>query len=114
MVAYSAEVRVAVIDPTGKAVAAATVAAECADNQKRSMRANAAGHAHFENLKPGTCRIAIQQPGFENWSTTLPIEEGKEASLDATLQLARRQETVAVKESLGKRFKNWLTSCTRR
>lgn len=114
LVACSAEVKVAVIDPSGKAIQSATVAAECADSQKRSTRTDAAGHAQFANLPTGNCRIAIAQPGFENWATTLPVEEGKDARLDAPLQLARRNESVAVKESLGKRFKNWLTSCTRR
>jgi hypothetical protein len=72
LLASGAEVKVAVSDPTGRAIPSATVAAECAGGQKRTMRT------------------------------------------DAALQLARRQETIAVKESLGKRFKNWVTSCTRR
>ncbi|MFN0101638.1 MAG: carboxypeptidase-like regulatory domain-containing protein [Bryobacteraceae bacterium] len=114
LLACSAEVKVSVIDPSGKAIQAATVAADCADGKKRSTQTDAAGHAQFPNLPTGNCRIAIQQPGFESWTKTLPVEEGKDARLDAALQLARRQESVAVKESLGKRFKNWLTSCTHR
>lgn len=114
VLAFAAEVRVAVTDPSGKSVQAAAVAAECADGHMRSMRTDATGHAHFSNLPTGSCRIAIQHPGFENWAATLPVDEGKDARVAAALQLARRQETVAVKESLGKRFRNWLTSCSRR
>lgn len=112
LLAQDGRLQVNVRDPRGAPVAEAEVQVTLAAGGKRTVRSDAGGVASFVALPAGGCRISVAVRGFQTWQGTCPGEGGQ--TVEARLAVARLEERVEVKESAGRRFVNWLTSCMRK
>src|SRR3954451_11448976 len=77
-----------VIDPSGAAVAGATVElTNVGTSERRTATSESSGNFNFVNLIPGDYRVNIQQPGFKRYSREpIRIEVGSAVRVDAPLQ----------------------------
>lgn len=115
LLAQGGRLRVMVTDPHGALVRDAEVIVTLAGGETKNRRTDSTGTALFEALPDGNCRISAAAPGFQVWQLEHTVRGSEEKRVDARLVLVRKDVAVDVKkESLGHRFKNWLTSCTRR
>ncbi len=102
----AAALRVSVVDPSGAVVPGAAVTAVCA-GRAETVSANAGGVAEFAG---GPCAVTVKKAGFAEW--TVGAAQG---DVTARLTVAVAPQRVDVKpRNPITRFKNWLTSCTRR
>ncbi len=114
VISLASGIRVQVTDPSGAAVAAGELTALCADRATRKTPV-ANGYASFQDLPEGNCELTVTVPGFKPWTQSRVLRGGGEAAVEARLELAAAGEKVAVRpKSAGRRFVDWLTSCTRK
>lgn len=108
------EIRITVLDPSGAMVAQGEATARCRGGSTQKHRLSGAP-VLFSGLPVGLCEVTVSAPGFRTWDGQATVGEGKSQSLTARLQLAPVGERVSVTPGNPlTRFKNWLTSCTRR
>jgi hypothetical protein len=105
------DVQVAVSDVTKAVAVGAEVGLTCAGEWARTGKSGADGVAVFHGVPAGTCDVRVTQPGFATWRGQATDAERVEAQL-ALAVIANTTEVKA--KSAGRRFVDWLTSCTRR
>lgn len=106
LAAAAVALRVMVVDPSGAVVPGADVTAVCA-GRAETLVSNAAGVAEFAG---GPCAVAVKKAGFAEWKAATA-----QGDVTARLAVAVAPQRVEVKpRNPITRFKNWLTSCTRR
>ena len=114
VISLASSLRVQVTDPSGAAVAAGELTALCADRTTRKTPV-ANGNASIPDLPEGSCELTVTVPGFKPWTQSRVLRGGEPAEVAARLELAAAEEKVAVRpKSAGRRFVDWLTSCTRK
>ena len=89
-----------VVDPTGAAIAGATVTVNSADNgMTRSAKTDGAGRFSFPQLKPDSYVVKVAAEHFEpqeNKSVTAAL--GQKQTVDFTLTIATASQSVTVTE----------------
>lgn len=91
-----------VTDPTGAAVAGATVTiTDLARGNSRSVTTDEAGAFTAPNLQPGTYKIRVEAKGFKTVERpSVLIEVATDVRSDFTLQTGQVNETVVVNEEI--------------
>ncbi|HEX4007238.1 MAG TPA: carboxypeptidase-like regulatory domain-containing protein [Acidobacteriaceae bacterium] len=92
-----------VTDPSGAAVARATVSAtEVNTKATRTGETDAAGHFLFSQINPGTYQVRIQASGFAvAASAPTPVLVGRNVALEFRLQVSATSQTVQVTAQQG-------------
>lgn len=86
-----------VTDPTGAAVAGATVTlTSTATNEVLTQKTGSDGSYHFPLLKPGTYTVTAEQQGFQKTTQTAQVFLGQTTTADVKLQLGSATATVEV------------------
>ena len=84
-------------DPSGAAVAAATVkATNVSTNASRVSVTTDAGLFSFPSLPPGTYSVAVEKPGFKSASGQVELQVQQSRRLDFDLELGQVNESVNV------------------
>lgn len=107
-------VRLTVRDASGGAVAGADVVAESEFGQRSHGRTDGEGSLVLGELEAGEVKVSVEREGFVAWRTKRDLNAGGEVRLDVKMVLRGQDVKVEVKESAGRRFWNWLSSCTRK
>lgn len=108
------ELFVAVSDPRDKPIGNAEITADCGGAGKVHGLTDEKGNAVLPLLHESDCKVAVVAAGFQPWETVQHVPSGGTVRLRAKLSLPTHQERVDVHPSAGRRFWNWMTSCTRR
>ncbi len=87
---------VSVVDGEGVPVAGSIVAVNAQGYPERNKAADATGVARFVGLEAGEYSVTISSPGFTSLTARVTIAPGAEARIDATLNLAKRADSVTV------------------
>jgi hypothetical protein len=91
------------------------VTATCGDGMARTSHSDARGVAVFSGLRLGECAITVERKAFKTWQGKGVAVGGDGGSVEARLDVILFIDSVPVKpKSAGRRFVDWLTSCTRR
>lgn len=87
-----------VADPSGAAVAHASVTATSTENGwKRTTPTDDAGRFNFPQLKPGPYTVSVEAPGFEQQSSGVVFSSlGQKQTVTFTLQVAAAKGAVTV------------------
>src|SRR3954447_8211967 len=87
-----------VTDPSGAAIAGATVElTNAGTSERRTATSESSGNFNFVNLIPGDYRVNIQQPGFKRYNREpIRIEVGSAVRVDAPLQVGDVAEVTTV------------------
>jgi hypothetical protein len=107
-------VRLMVLDASGGAVVGAEVLVLGEFGQSVHGRTDGEGSAVFTGLEAGEVKVSVEREGFVAWRGTRELSRGGEVRLDVKMVLRGQDVKVDVKESAGRRFWNWLSSCTRK
>jgi hypothetical protein len=107
-------VNLVVWDASGRVVAGADVLVEGERGQSLHGRTDWAGNAMFSDVNAGEFKVTVEREGFSIWRAKRVLSGGGEVKLEAKLMLRGQDVKVEVKESAGRRFWNWLSSCTRK
>ena len=107
-------VHLTVRDASGGAVAGADVVAESEFGQRLHGRTDGEGRLDLGGMEPGEVKVSVARDGFAAWTSKRDLNAGGEVRLDVKLLLRGQDVKVDVKESAGRRFWNWLSSCTRK
>jgi len=83
---------------SGLAGITVNLSAEPADGGPVTTDTDDAGRYEFTNLKPGTYRISINQPGFKPFTKSISLNPGQAAIVDVRVELLTVTEKVEVKE----------------
>jgi hypothetical protein len=113
-ISHTAKARVLVTDPLGKPVGGAHLEMEWPDGKKLQVTTDAQGAAALEKLTPGAVAVTVEAAGLQAWRKVRDVAALGETEIPVELALAPHTEKVLVKEPAGRRFWNWLTSCTRK
>ena len=98
-------VAVAVSDPSQAAVVGAQVTMQCPGGTEQTARTGDTGAATFAVVTGDGCVVKVFQPGSASGAGTVA----------ALLEVAMNVNTTEVKpKSVGRKFKDWITSCTRK
>lgn len=108
------QVNLVVWDASGRVVAGADVLVEGERGQTLHGRTDWAGNASFNGVNAGDVKISVERDGFSVWRAKRLLSGGGEVRLDVKMVLRGQDVKVDVKESAGRRFWNWLSSCTRK
>jgi hypothetical protein len=109
------QVRVLARDVTGAARIDAEVSISCAGRMPLKTRVDDLGIAVFPDLPPGECQISVTAPGFKIWRGTRLVKAGTDDRVEARLEVGVAGTKVEVRpKPAGRRFMDWLASCTRR
>jgi hypothetical protein len=94
----STSVRGTVIDPSGKAVAGASVALSNSESKiERTTTTGEQGEYQFLFVPPGTYRLAVAAPGFRHYEQTdLQLLVNTPATANVQLKIGGTNETVTV------------------
>jgi Carboxypeptidase regulatory-like domain len=94
---YSASIQGNAVDPSGAAVAQATVTLEnTANHITATATTDAEGGYRFLSLAPGSYKISVEAKGFSTASTTVTLETNQNLSVPITLKVGVATETVTV------------------
>ncbi|MGB2622655.1 MAG: carboxypeptidase regulatory-like domain-containing protein [Candidatus Acidiferrum sp.] len=94
---YSASIQGNVVDPSGAAVAQATVTLEnTANHITATTTSDAEGGYRFLSLAPASYKISVEAKGFSTASTTVTLETNQNLSVPITLKVGAATETVTV------------------
>jgi hypothetical protein len=77
-------------------------------------RTDADGSLVFPGVLAGEYKVRVEREGFVAWEAKRMLEGGGDLKLDVKMVLRGQDVKVDVKESAGRRFWNWITSCTRK
>lgn len=103
--------RVVVTDASAAVIQGAAVTVTCA-GVERTAPSDASGVAVFSGLPLGECAIRVERAAFKTWRGKGVAGGG---SVEARLSVEVVKDSVPVRpKSAGRRFVDWLTSCTRR
>lgn len=105
------DVQVAVSDATKAVIVGAAVSLRCAEGWNRTEKTAAGGVAVFVGVPQGECDMTAEYAGFSQWKGKTGGRERVEVRLEVGV-LGNSTEVKA--KSAGRRFVDWLTSCTRR
>jgi len=95
--AITGEVFGTVMDPTGAAIAGATVNATCSTTKiSRSITSSESGSYRLTNLAPCAYSLSVSAAGFKTSVTTADVEVGITIKKDFNLQVGQKAETVTV------------------
>jgi hypothetical protein len=108
------QVNLVVWDASGRVVAGADVLVEGERGQTLHGRTDWAGNASFNGVNAGDVKVSVERDGFSVWRVKRLLSGGGELKLEAKMVLRGQDVKVDVKESAGRRFWNWLSSCTRK
>jgi len=104
-------VEVVVLDPSKAAVAGAEVWVKDGDGKSRTGRD---GLVTFSSLPAGKVQFEVRAAGFNVWRGEVMLVAGVSERVEVSLEVGDPGTKVEVKPSVGRRFLDWLTSCTRR
>ena len=107
-------VSLSVRDGSGGVIAGAEVVVVSASGATRHSRTDDDGHAVVSDVEPGEVKVSVERDGFSVWRAKRGVNGGGELRLEVSLILRGQDVKVDVKESAGRRFWNWLSSCTRK
>lgn len=107
-------VNLVVWDASGRVVTGADVLVEGERGQSLHGRTDFGGNAVFSDVNAGEVKVSVEREGFSIWRTKRVLSGGGEVKLEAKLMVRGQDVKVDVKESAGRRFWNWLNSCTRK
>ena len=107
-------VRLTVLDASGGALAGAEVLVLGEFGQSVHGRTDGEGSLVLDQLEAGEVKVSVEREGFVAWRTKRDLNAGGEVRLDVKMVLRGQDVKVDVKESAGRRFWNWLSSCTRK
>ena len=85
-----------------------------ASGATRHSRTDDDGNAVVSDVEPGEVKVSVERDGFSVWRAKRGVNGGGELRLEVSLILRGQDVKVDVKESAGRRFWNWLSSCTRK
>lgn len=105
---------VSVRDATSAVVIHADVAVKCGSGPSWQARVDERGVLSLPALPAGNCEVEIRAPGFKEWRGAYSVKPGGQGQLEAQLEVSDPGTKIAVKPSVGRRFMDWLTSCTRK
>ncbi len=92
-----AEVRGKVVDQTGASVAGATIILhQVSTANTRTTHSAADGYFALAALPPGSYRVEVSSPGFQNLASEFTLQERDRAVLSATLSVGSVSQTVTV------------------
>jgi hypothetical protein len=95
-----AVIRGSVLDPQSHPIAGARVHISSSDTgAERDVVANAAGLYEIAGLQPGTYKLAVDSPGFNQATQTIDLEVGQQATIDIPLRVGSDNQTVTVSAS---------------
>ena len=114
LLAQDGRVRISVRDATKAALVTAEVSVKCSDGSSRTARTDGEGVVALASLPPGNVEVEVRAPGFKVWQGSAMVAPGADEHLEARLEVGDPGTKIAVKPSVGRRFVDWLTSCTRR
>ncbi|MFN0107067.1 MAG: carboxypeptidase-like regulatory domain-containing protein [Bryobacteraceae bacterium] len=118
LLAQSGRLRFSVTDASEAIVVNAEVSISCADGKRRTARTDAGGFAIFADLPFGDCQLSVASAGFQTARGTYTVKGSDETRVPVRLTVGKIVMGLYVTDSRPKsvlvRFKNWLTSCTRR
>jgi len=104
---------VRVLDPTMSAVVTAEVTIRFSGAMPRTVRVDGNGSVSLPSLPPGKVEVEVRAPGFKDWRGSTKMTGANEV-IEARMEISDPGTRIAVKPSVGRRFVDWLTSCTRR
>jgi hypothetical protein len=107
-------VNLVVWDASAGLVAGADVLVEGERGQSLHGKTDWAGNAVFSDVNAGDLKITVERDGFSIWRAKRVLNGGGELKFEAKLMLRGQDVKVDVKGSAGRRFWNWLSSCTRK
>lgn len=107
-------VSLSVRDGSGAVVAGADVLVMSDGGAARHGRTDDDGNAAIGDVESGEVKVTVEREGFVAWRGARELSRGGEVRLDVKLVLRGQDVKVEVKESAGRRFWNWLSSCTRK
>ncbi len=86
-----------VVDPSGAAIAKATVTlTQIGTDSKRAATTNDAGEFTVPSLPPAAYRVSVEAPGFKTYLQDVTLLADQLGHLQIQLQLGQAQETVTV------------------
>ncbi|MBV9081908.1 MAG: carboxypeptidase regulatory-like domain-containing protein, partial [Acidobacteriaceae bacterium] len=86
-----------VVDPTGAAIANASVTTlQVGTDVKRSAATNNDGEFRLPSLPPATYRVTVEAPGFKTYVQEVTLLADQTGTLPVHLELGQAQETVTV------------------
>ena len=87
-----------VVDPTGAAIAGATVTAVSTETGwKRSAKTDDAGRFNFPQLKPGSYSVAVESEGFQPQTNHSVVSSlGQKQTVNFTLELVATRAEITV------------------
>lgn len=86
-----------VLDPTGSAVASATVSTlQLGTDVKRTATSNNDGDFRIPSLPPATYRVTVEAPGFKTYVQEVTLLADQIGNLPIHLQLGQAKETITV------------------
>lgn len=107
--------RVTVIDASNAVIPGALVTVTCGEATARTAHSDDRGVAAFLALPVGECLITVERTGFQTWRGKGVASAGDGGGVEARLDVKDVGYRVPVKpKSAGRRFVDWLSSCTRR
>jgi len=109
----NAVLRVRVIDPNGRPVPGARLEVWGPDPGGITRETGRDGTVLITGQLFTAGTIIVDAVGFERSKGEYGLNKSNEADAEIRLRLADHVEKVVVRESTGRRFWNWLTSCTR-
>lgn len=107
-------VRLTVRDASGGAVEGADVLVLGEFGQSLRGRTDGEGSLVLGDLEAGELNVSVERERFVAWRTKRDLNAGGEVRLDVKMVVRGQDVKVDVKESAGRRFWNWLSSCTRK
>lgn len=105
---------VSVRDATKAALVNAEVLVKGSDGTSRTGRVDGQGLVSLANLPAGKLQVEVRAPGFKVWQSSAMLALGGDERIEARMEVSDPGTKIAVKPSVGRRFVDWLTSCTRR
>ncbi len=91
-----------VTDPSGAAVANATVAAITPDGQAKTTTTSRSGYYEMKGLVPGTYTLTVSAPGFADFAQdNVTLAAGQTQVIDVPLTIAVEKEKVNVTDQTG-------------
>jgi len=87
-----------VLDPSGAAIAAATVElTNVEQNTVRTAQSNSSGSYRFDAVNPGNYKVKVAQAGFATFETSaFPVAAAQVITLDARLEVSGQASTISV------------------
>ena|SRR5258708_27518485 len=116
--AESGRLQIRVTDPTSAVVPDSEIVVTATNGKALRTRTDGAGVASFDRLAAGDYQLSVSKAGFKVWTAKQTIPTAGAAPVEAKLELgivrAGNFVTEEKPKSLATKFKNWLTSCTRK